>query len=1147
MKKAASREHPRIADTVASDELGFCTCQDASSYFCLIKKMKLLLLLLLTFLVSFDVSSSTALPSESGSDIGYSSEWKILTKHNFSTQIRIHPHILLIVTLPWYGESRALMKSVTQAVNHWKSEFSSLKLMFMYRNIDKVLADAIGARDDITILYFHHSNSFKYHGRLRAQNILSSVHPYLLVPPGDVPLKLLNTPQELQSFLDSTDKAFLLLDFCGWTLQLQHKEKKNATKQGFGAQGDSGFNGNPFPTSSIQNKDQKWTHSSMQCSIRGDINGIPWLGESRSVSDDVSWSSKESGLDSGYPCSLQEFPSFESFFSTFMTVARDLFLPPERHRFGLVVQRSLLSSLGIEEPISWSVLVHHAGCPGCAKMLKGVDDFNRFLQTEKSIVYELEATGHAEKPVLLANKPSMLLFVDRSSESPEDRVKSVEALAALRKLAWNSQITDHVSPGKLGHFSILSHQHQRSRSSRSRHPNLKLSESSRMVKAKTKMSIMSITDGKEKHVTLETDINKNALGDILGYLLQQKGEGKLSLLAKKAGFQLLSNDLEVKTAGTSLGEGDQHIQSSLEISQENDRNVVHQDEKQLLHEPPVSSIQDENTFSTMEEKLSKLGDPDPSQYDGGGRISLARSEKFAEPGQLTTTRGLSDLKDFLPERSYSSKLEELREKRQIEGFNVTFLFSDGDYRLLRTLTGDSKIPSLLIIDPIQQQHYIYPKNKNFNFDSQAQFLRDYIDVNILPYQHSESVLPISREGSHPPFVNLDFHEVDSIPKITGRSLSELISGVNHSWGKTAPALWQKDVFVLFSSNWCGFCQRMELVVREVYRALKGYVNFLKTRSQNDELSLGDDRFQDISSKIPVIYLLDCTFNDCSLIFKAINKEEIYPSLMLFPEGNKSPVTYKGERTVSSIINFMADHGKNLHHLISENGILWTKTEKRCSSKTYINDVMTDHVVIPRADRFCRVLTNELPEKIFKDTNGSESYYSKSVEEFESAPHVVVGSILVATEKLVGAHPFDGSMILIIKADRDTGFQGIIFNKQISWKSLGELEEGSEALREAKLSLGGPLVMHEFPLMALTRRPVKDKSLEVLPGIYFVDQLRTVAVIDEVKSGATESVIDYWFFLGYASWGWGQLFDEINEGTWIVSKEDTGKLLEWPSY
>lgn len=276
-------------------------------------------------------------------------------------------------------------------------------------------------------------------------------------------------------------------------------------------------------------------------------------------------------------------------------------------------------------------------------------------------------------------------------------------------------------------------------------------------------------------------------------------------------------------------------------------------------------------------------------------------------------------------------------------------------------------------------------------------------------------------------------------------------------------------------------------------------------------------------------------------------------LIVFPALN---LMLKSENSWKSGFHFMTPRSNTILDLSKIRilwlvwvGILWTQTEKGGGGKTYFKDRIADAVdlAIPTVeDRFREILTDEIPEKISRDTHGGESYDSKSVEKLEAAPDVVVGSILVATEKLVGAYPFGGSMILILKAERETGFQGVIFNKHISWDSLGEMEEGSEVLREAQLSLGGPLAMRGFPLTALTRRSIKKQLVEVLPGIYFVDQLGTVAVIDELKSGATQSVTDYWFFLGYASWGWDQLFDEIAEGAWTVSRDDSAELLEWPS-
>ena len=120
--------------------------------------------------------------------------------------------------------------------------------------------------------------------------------------------------------------------------------------------------------------------------------------------------------------------------------------------------------------------------------------------------------------------------------------------------------------------------------------------------------------------------------------------------------------------------------------------------------------------------------------------------------------------------------------------------------------------------------------------------------------------------------------------------------------------------------------------------------------------------------------------------------------------------------------------------------------------------------------------------------------------------------------------------------------GLIFNKQIRWDSLDELEEGLEFLKEAPLSFGGPVLRRGMPLVALTRRVSENQYLEVLPGIYFLDQLATVANIEELKA-KNQSINDYWFFFGYTSWGWHQLFDEIGEGAWAVRNDN--KSFDWP--
>lgn len=161
-------------------------------------------------------------------------QWQILSKLNYSSQIRLHPHLLLLVTVPWSGESRSLMKELADVVSHDQGRFASLKLMLLYRNSERMLADAVGADEGITIFYYHHSHSYKYMGRLRVQNILSSVHYVMSLLPEQLPFKILKTPEELEIFLGSTDKALILSEFCGWTQKLLAKGGNNSSTCGFG-------------------------------------------------------------------------------------------------------------------------------------------------------------------------------------------------------------------------------------------------------------------------------------------------------------------------------------------------------------------------------------------------------------------------------------------------------------------------------------------------------------------------------------------------------------------------------------------------------------------------------------------------------------------------------------------------------------------------------------------------------------------------------------------------------------------------------------------------------------------------------------------------------------------------------------------------
>lgn len=112
------------------------------------------------------------------------------------------------------------MKGLAHSVASDEMGLGTLKLMVLYKNVERTLADALGATDGITVFYYHNSLSYKYWGRLRVQSILVSVHYVMQLSPDERPLKSLTTAEELREFLHSTDKAVLLFDLCGWTPRL---------------------------------------------------------------------------------------------------------------------------------------------------------------------------------------------------------------------------------------------------------------------------------------------------------------------------------------------------------------------------------------------------------------------------------------------------------------------------------------------------------------------------------------------------------------------------------------------------------------------------------------------------------------------------------------------------------------------------------------------------------------------------------------------------------------------------------------------------------------------------------------------------------------------------------------------------------------
>ncbi|XP_073055778.1 uncharacterized protein [Primulina eburnea] len=1038
---------------------------------------------------------------------GVEVQWQILSKFNYSSYIRLHPHALLMVTVPWSGESRSLMMELAHAVAREHLRFNTLKLMVLYRNTERILADSLGASHGITIIYHHDAFPYKYRGRLRVQSILSSVHYVMTLSPEELPLKSLTSPEGLNDFLESTDKAVLLLEFCGWIPRLLAKSNIKAESE----LGDLGTDDGV--TSSEENNDGKViVDDKLNLGIDSGFSGFSWLSQFTSVNDSLMKEAENFTFRSGASCSEDEFQHFKLFLKKFIVVAREFFIPHERHRFALVNDKSLLPSLKVEESNSWLTAVYFSGCPSCSKVLREGDELRTLLQQPLPVV-ELEDDFGVAEATLPAKRPSALLFVDRSSDSMQIKIECQRALNAFREFVQHYEISNNihglatVQPGKSTTDS------KRASWSTLKRPFVRDFSESQTLVLKDKMSVMIKKDGKQ--LTLEdllSDLQGSSMHEMLTYALNRKKEIKLSSVAKDAGFQLLSTDFDVKVVESlpSTSEVQPDLISGETLGESIIKDTIDKDKNQ------ISAI----SSNGQHEELS---DPSCTEH-----VSLEGNEGCLDKSSQSSiiSEDIRRLTSIAPDSVHNGGVEETRlleidDTIQQKYFGISFFFIDGETRFLETLTGQSKIPAVVIIDPIAEKHYVLAKQSIFNYSMLSDFVNNFLRGKLAPYQQSVPTVPSPIESPRPPFVNLDYHEKESIPLLTARTFAKLILG-NKSDTENSDSSWDRNILVLFSNSWCGFCQRMELVVRELHRAIKGYAKLKANGSRMEKLTLTEFA-DDATLRLPLIYMMDCSLNDCGSIIIPILQRELYPLLLLFPaERKKDPVPYEGDIAVCDIINFLAGHGSHVHDLIMDKSYrqLHTSAEGVHQDKSLPHEVLVN-------GRFQNL-----------ELKTMNSRFPIGLHE---RPQLSIGCILSATEKLLDVHPFEESKILLVKAEQRTGFQGLIFNKRISWDSLEE--EGFDLLKEAPLSFGGPVLRSGLPLVALTHKFIENLSVEILQEVYFLDQWATQSAIEEIRVG-NQSVHDYWFFFGYSSWGWDQLFHEIAQGAWNI-KNGSLEQLELP--
>lgn len=146
-----------------------------------------------------------------------------------------------------------------------------------------------------------------------------------------------------------------------------------------------------------------------------------------------------------------------------------------------------------------------------------------------------------------------------------------------------------------------------------------------------------------------------------------------------------------------------------------------------------------------------------------------------------------------------------------------------------------------------------------------------------------------------------------------------------------------------------------------------------------------------------------------------------------------------------------------------------------------------------------------------------------------------GKLLVSNPFLKDPN-FLRSVILICEKD-EAGSLGFILNKRFE-QNLNDIVE-LKTKKKIPVFYGGPVYTDN--LYFLHNRPdLISDSIEVLNDIFWGGNFEEA--IAHVNNGSlTESNIR--FCVGYSGWTKGQLEDEVDEGSWIVTKIDPINIFE----
>ena len=145
-----------------------------------------------------------------------------------------------------------------------------------------------------------------------------------------------------------------------------------------------------------------------------------------------------------------------------------------------------------------------------------------------------------------------------------------------------------------------------------------------------------------------------------------------------------------------------------------------------------------------------------------------------------------------------------------------------------------------------------------------------------------------------------------------------------------------------------------------------------------------------------------------------------------------------------------------------------------------------------------------------------------------------GDFLISTPDSLGDYYFNRSIIILTEVNKEE-IVGFIVNKEMEY-TLSDLDD-SVIDKKIKIFSGGPVNQDNLYFIHMYPESIRN-GINFYNKLYWGGEFKeSIEMINEMKL-KNPSIK---FFSGYSGWTYDQLIEEINNGSWIIRKNETNDM------